>query len=90
MHSVEGDKLVPKSRTLFTAATHLLLSRPANILTMSKDTRMSLSGIPLAFSVSNMSVRRCESFIFVDMFSVNFAQCFSQISIDFQWPYYML
>ena len=57
MHSVEGDQLVRESRALYTAATPLLLSILGNILTMSKDTRIALSGIPLAFSVSNMSIR---------------------------------
>ena len=42
-----------------------------------KDTRMALSGIPLAFSVRDMSIRWYESFIFVGMFSVNFGQYFS-------------
>ena len=58
MHSVKGDKLVCESRVLFTAVTSLLLSILENILAMSKDTRITLSGIPLAFTVSNMSIRK--------------------------------
>ena len=55
MHSVEGDKLVHELRTLFTATTTLLFPILGNILTMSKDKRIALSGIALAFSVSDMS-----------------------------------
>ena len=44
---------------------------------MSKDTRIALSAIPLAFIVvSSMSIRWYESFIFVGIFPVNFGQCF--------------
>ena len=57
MHSVEGDKLVLESRALFTAATPLLLSILGNILTVSKGMRIALSGIPVAFSISNISNR---------------------------------
>ena len=49
-HCVEEDELVRESGALFTAATPLLLSIVGNILTMSKDTRIALSDIPLAFS----------------------------------------
>ena len=38
---------------------------------------MALSVILLAFSVSELSIRWYGSFIFVGMFSVSFAQCFS-------------
>ena len=64
MHSVKGDKLVLESKSLL-----------GNILAMLKDTKIALSGIPLAFSNSDMSFRWYESFIFVGMFSVNFGQC---------------
>ena len=57
MHSVEGDQLVRDSRVLFTAVTSLFLSILGNILAMSKDTRIALPGIPLAFTVSNMPIR---------------------------------
>ena len=49
MHSVETDKLVQES-------TPTLLLRLQNILTMLIDMRLAISGIPLAFSVSNMSI----------------------------------
>ena len=45
---------------------------------MSKDMRIALSGVPLAFGVSDMSSRCYELFIFVGMFAVIFAQCFSK------------
>ena len=57
MHLVEGNKLVLESRALFTAVTPLLLLILGNILTMSGDKIMALSGIPLAFNNSEMSVR---------------------------------
>ena len=57
MHLVEGNKLVLESRALFTAVTPLLLLILGNILTMSEDKIMALSGIPLAFNNSEMSVR---------------------------------
>ena len=47
-------------------------------MTMSKDMRIALSGVPLAFGVSDMSSRCYELFIFVGMFAVIFAQCFSK------------
>ena len=47
---MEEDELVRESGALFTAATPLLLSIVGNILTMSKDTRIALSDISLAFS----------------------------------------
>ena len=50
MHFVEGDKLVRESTALFRTATPLLLSILGNILTMSKDTKIALLGIPLALS----------------------------------------
>ena len=46
MHSVKGDKLALESRSLL-----------GNILAMLKDTKIALSGIPLAFSNSDMSFR---------------------------------
>ena len=77
MHSVEGDKLVIESRALFTAVTPLSLSILGNTWIMSKQRRMVLSGIPVAYSYSNISIRWYEPFIFVGMFSVNVGQCFS-------------
>ena len=74
MHSVEGDQLVRHSRVLFTAVTSLFLSILGNILAMSKDTRIALPGIPLAFTVSYMSIRWYESFVFVGMFLLNFGK----------------
>ena len=50
MHFVEGDKLVRESTVLFRTATLLLLPILGNILTMSKDTKIALLGIPLALS----------------------------------------
>ena len=79
MHLVEGDKLVLESKALFTAVTPLLLLILGNILTMSEDKIMALSGIPLAFNNSEMSVRWYESFcIFCRYYLfVFFVQCFS-------------
>ena len=50
MHFVEGEKLVRESTALFRTATPLLLPILGNILTMSKDTKIALLGIPLALS----------------------------------------
>ena len=51
MHFVEGDELVRDLTALFTAATHLLLSIPGNILEMSKSTKIALSVLYNTFSI---------------------------------------
>ena len=57
IYSKDGDNLDLEFREFLTAAVTLLLSMLGNILTLSDDTKMALSGTLFAFRSLNISSR---------------------------------